>query len=189
MPEIRFTTEEELRAAAVGELRPLSRPIVIAPYDPNWPRAFERESAKIRSALGQHVLELHHAGSTAVPGLAAKPIIDIVLVVESSADENTYVPALEDVGYVLRIREPEWFEHRMLRGTDPEVNLHVFSKGCDEIVRMLAFRDHLRADDADRELYERTKRDLASREWKFGQHYADAKSAVVAEIMARATAT
>lgn len=189
MPEVRFTPEEELRAAHVGELRPLSEPIVIAAYDPKWPWLFERESAKIRAALGSRVIELHHAGSTSVPGLAAKPIIDVVLVVENSADESAYVPALEDAGYVLRIREPEWHEHRMLKGRRPDVNLHVFSTGCDEVGQMLIFRDHLRGDAADRELYESTKRELAARKWRFGQHYADAKTAVVGEIMARARAT
>jgi GrpB-like predicted nucleotidyltransferase (UPF0157 family) len=135
------------------------------------------------------VIELHHAGSTSVPGLAAKPIIDVVLVVENSADESAYVPALEDAGYVLRIREPEWQEHRMLKGRRPDVNVHVFSTGCDEVGQMLIFRDHLRGHAADRELYESTKRELAARKWRFGQHYADAKTAVVGEIMARARAT
>ena len=96
------------------------------------------------------------------------------------------MPALEAEGYTLRIREPDWFEHRMLRKADPSVNLHVFSADCPEIDRMLAFRDHLRADAADRELYERTKRDLAAREWVYVQDYADAKTEAVEEIVARA---
>jgi GrpB-like predicted nucleotidyltransferase (UPF0157 family) len=123
-----------------------------------------------------------------VPGLAAKPIIDIVLAVPDSSDEDTYVPALEAAGYVLRIREPDWYEHRVLKKTEPNVNLHVFTEGCVEIDRMLAFRDHLRADAADRELYERTKRDLAAREWAYVQDYADAKTEVVEEIITRAGA-
>jgi len=98
------------------------------------------------------------------------------------------VPALEAEGYALRIREPEWYEHRVLKKTEPKVNLHVFPAGCEEIDRMLAFRDHLRTNDADRELYERTKRELASRHWAYAQDYADAKSAVVAEIVSRAEA-
>jgi GrpB-like predicted nucleotidyltransferase (UPF0157 family) len=133
-------------------------------------------------------LRIEHAGSTSVPGLAAKPVIDIVLVVADSADENAYAPALESAGYVLRIREPDWFEHRLFKGLDPETNLHVFSEGCSEIDRTLVFRDWLRANPADRDLYERTKRELASQEWEHIQNYADAKTAVIGEMLARARA-
>ena len=160
--------------------------IVVADYDPAWPELFERQVARIRAALGSRVELLEHAGSTSVPGLAAKPRIDIVLAVADSSDEPSYIPPLEAAGYALRIREPDWYEHRGLTGSDPDVNLHVFSTGCEEIERMLRFRDWLRAHDGDRALYERTKRELAAREWKYVQNYADAKSAVVAEILARA---
>ena len=162
------------------------KPIELADYDPAWPELYEREAEKIRTALGEHVLGLEHTGSTSVPGLAAKPIIDVVLTVADSADEDAYVPALEAAGYELTIRERDWHEHRLLKGTDPEVNLHVFSDGCPEIERMTAFRDRLRTNAADRELYERTKRDLARRTWTYTQDYADAKSEVVEEILARA---
>jgi GrpB-like predicted nucleotidyltransferase (UPF0157 family) len=182
-------TEEELRASHVSGL-PSSGPVVLVDYDPEWPRLFEREAGRIRAALGERALQIEHTGSTSIPGLAAKPIIDIVLVVADSADEAAYVPPLEAAGYVLRIRELDWFEHRLLKGADPTANVHVFSKGCVEIERMLLFRDRLRANDAERELYERTKRELARREWKFVQHYADAKSEVVEAIIERArTAT
>jgi len=179
--------ERELQAVTIGEPRRIDGPIEIADYDATWPNLFEREAARIRIALGDQVRVLEHAGSTSVPGLAAKPIIDIVLAVPDSSDEVAYVPALEAAGYTLRIREPDWFEHRVLKGPDTEVNLHVFSEGCEEIGRMLAFRDHLRSNQADRELYERTKRELAARDWEFMQDYADAKSAVVEEIVARTT--
>jgi GrpB-like predicted nucleotidyltransferase (UPF0157 family) len=158
--------------------------IAIADYDPEWPRLFAREADRIRGALP--VLLLEHVGSTSVPGLAAKPRIDILLVVENSADEASYVPALEAAGYVVRIREPEWHEHRLLKGPDTDVNVHVFSQGCPEIARMLRFRDWLRERAEDRALYERTKRELALREWASTQAYADAKTAVVEEILARA---
>jgi GrpB-like predicted nucleotidyltransferase (UPF0157 family) len=134
-------------------------------------------------------------GSTSVPGLSAKPIIDIVLVLEAPSDEDGYVPALESIGYTLHIRERGWHEHRLLkRGThqqapgdgSPRVNLHVFPEGCDEVRRMLAFRDRLRLSDEDRALYERTKQALAQRRWNHVQEYADAKGEVVADIMARA---
>jgi GrpB-like predicted nucleotidyltransferase (UPF0157 family) len=181
------TTEEQLRAITVGgEPQQLNAPVTLEPYDPQWPHLFEREATRIRGALAERALAVEHAGSTAVPGLAAKPIIDIVLVVEDSADEGAYVPALEAAGYVLRIREPDWFEHRVFKGPDTNVNLHVFTRGCVEVDRMLAFRDHLKANEDDRRRYEDAKRELAARRWKYVQHYADAKTAVVGEIMARA---
>lgn len=179
-------SEEYLRAHTVSDLKPLSGPIRIVDYDPAWPVAFEREAGKIRSALGARALRIEHTGSTSVPGLPAKPIIDIVVMVADSAAEPEYVPALEKAGYQLRIREPEWYEHRMLKGLEPEVNLHVFSVGCPEIDRMLAFRDRLRINAADRELYARSKRELALRNWKYTQNYADAKATVIEEIVSRA---
>lgn len=182
------STEEEIKAAHVGGVAPSSGPIVIVDYDPAWPRLFARESERIRAALGAGVVLLEHVGSTSVPGLAAKPRIDILLVVPNSADEPSYVPALEAAGYVLRIREPNWYEHRVFKGPDTDLNLHVFSPGCVEIDRMLGFRDWLRGHDADRALYERTKRELAAREWKYTQNYADAKTEVVEAILLRAAA-
>jgi GrpB-like predicted nucleotidyltransferase (UPF0157 family) len=187
-PSVQAASEELLRKVTIGELAVLAGPVELAKYDPDWPRLFERLAADIREALGDRVRLVEHAGSTSVPGLAAKPIVDIVLAVDDSAVEASYVPALEALGYVLRIREPEWFEHRVLRQTDPAVNLHVFTEGASEISKMLAFRDWLRAHDDERELYEQTKRELAAREWKYIQHYADAKTEVVETIIARAMA-
>jgi len=155
-------------------------------YDPVWPRQFEKEAASIRSALADRALRIDHVGSTAVPGLPAKPIIDIILVVADSAQETEYAGPLEKIGYQLHIREPGWHEHRMFKGPERDVNLHVFSVGCPEIDRMLAFRDWLRTSESDRELYARSKRTLAQQEWKYTQNYADAKTAVVEEIMSRA---
>jgi len=166
----------------------LSSQILIVEYDPRWPELFAREADRIRSALGSGALRIEHAGSTSVPGLAAKPTLDLLLAVADSADENAYVPALKAAGYVLRIREPDWYEHRLFNGPATDINLHVFSSGCPEIDRMLIFRDWLRSHAADRDLYERTKLDLARKEWEHVQNYADAKTAVVEEIMARALA-
>jgi GrpB-like predicted nucleotidyltransferase (UPF0157 family) len=177
--------DEEVANATVGDPAFNTRPVEIHEYDPQWPRLYEREEARIRSALGEHVVRLEHAGSTAVPGLPAKPVIDMVLEVPDSAGEDTYVPRLEAAGYRLQIREPEWFEHRMFKGPDTNVNLHVFSAGSEEVARMLRFRDRLRENADERELYAATKRELASREWKYVQQYADAKSEIVAEILAR----
>jgi GrpB-like predicted nucleotidyltransferase (UPF0157 family) len=180
--------EQEILAASVGEPPPTFREVVVADYDPAWPKWFERAAADIRGALGDAVLQLAHVGSTSVPGLAAKPLIDINLVVADTTDEDAYVPKLEPLGYVLRVREPDWFEHRMLRGQDPPVNLHVFNPECEEVERMLVLRDWLRTHDDDRELYQRAKRELAQQQWKYVQNYADAKTNVIKEILARATA-
>ena len=181
-------TDEELQAARVGPVVPHNAPITLAEYDPQWPVLFEREAARIRSVLGATAVRVEHAGSTSVPGLPAKPIIDIVLAVPDSADEASYAPALQAAGYVLRIREPDWFEHRLFKGPDTDINLHVFTAGEAEIDRMLLFRDWLRANDAERDAYLQVKRDLAKRTWRHVQHYADAKTAIVQEIVARATA-
>ena len=179
-------TDEEIRAATIGDLREHNATIDLTEYDLAWPRLYERESERIGAALGPKALRIEHVGSTSVPGLAAKPLIDIVLVVADTRDEDDYVPPLEAAGYVLRIREPDWFEHRLFKGPDTNVNVHTFSDGCEEIARMVAFRDWLRTHDDDRDLYLAAKRELAAREWKHVQNYADAKSAVVREIVARA---
>jgi len=178
--------EERMARNLIGPPEKLNGPIQIVDYDPGWPGMYELEAARIRSALGERVVRLEHAGSTAVPGLPAKPIIDIVLEVADSSDEETYVPAMEAAGYRLRGREPEWFEHRLFKGPDRDIHLHTFSAGCAEFDRMLLFRDWLRANAADRDLYLRTKRELASQPWIYMQQYADAKTAIVKEIMARA---
>lgn len=179
--------ERRLAEVTVGEPERLAQRLHLADYDPAWPESYERAAAQIKRALGPQLCRIEHVGSTSVPGLAAKPIVDIALEVADSADEAAYVPALEAIGYVLRIREPEWFEHRLLRPPDRSAHLHVFPAGCAETRRMVQFRDHLRADEADRTLYEQTKRELAARDWAYMQQYADAKSQVVSEIMARAS--
>jgi GrpB-like predicted nucleotidyltransferase (UPF0157 family) len=180
------TTVEEIRAYTIGELKPLTEPIVVSDYDPHWPVLFEREAVRIRAALGGEVELLEHCGSTSVPGLPAKPRIDIVLAVADSSAEPAYLPALEKAGYRLHIREPDWFEHRVFKGPDTDINLHVFTVGCPEIDQMLLFRDWLRAHPEDCDLYATQKRELAKKPWRFTQNYADAKTSVVHEILGRA---
>ncbi|MBU0704690.1 MAG: GrpB family protein [Chloroflexi bacterium] len=179
-------TEAQILAVTVGERKPWNSTVYLAPYDPAWQSLFTRLEAQVRKALGDDVLLLEHVGSTSVPGLSAKPIIDMVLAVADSSDEPSYVPRLEAEGYTLRIREPDWFEHRMLKPPDKKAHLHVFSEGCAEIEQMLLFRDWLRHHADDRLRYEETKRELAARTWKYRQNYADAKTQVIQEILARA---
>jgi len=177
--------DARIEAVTVGKPPPQYQEIVIAEYDPIWPHWYESAAFRIREALGDKALELEHVGSTSVRGLPAKPLIDINLVVADTTDEDAYVPPLETIGYELRVREPDWYEHRLLRGFDPPVNLHVFNPGCEEVDKMRRFRDQLRTNDEDRELYARTKRELAAQTWKYVQNYADAKSAVVQDILSR----
>jgi GrpB-like predicted nucleotidyltransferase (UPF0157 family) len=176
--------EKPVNAGIIGEIE--RRAIVIADYDPAWPRRFALEEARIRWALGPAALSVEHVGSTAVPGLAAKPIIDILLVVEDSSDEDTYLPYLEREGYVLRVREPYFEEHRMVRTPEKDVHVHIYSPDSREGKRLILMRDHLRHDRSDRELYASTKRELARRDWPSMQHYANAKTEVIQEILARA---
>ena len=172
---------ERLRAVTIGQIE--QRDIVLVEHDEAWHERFTVESARIRDRLGAGAFHVAHVGSTAVCGLAAKPIVDVLLVVTDPSDEAAFVPPLQDAGYELRIREPEFFEHRMLRTTDRDVHLHVFGPDDAEVDRMLAFRDTLRTDSSARRRYERVKRRLASRRWPTMQHYADAKSDTIADIL------
>ena len=186
------------------DARPINSTIHLADYDPRWPAWYAKEEAKLTRALEGLDHTLWHVGSTSVPGLAAKPLIDILLAVpdaavargdaadgsgQSDADrEADYVDRIESTGYRLHLREPNWHEHRLFKGPRPPVNLHVFSAGSSEITRMLAFRDRVRAHDDERALYEAEKRRLAAQVWARTQDYADAKSTVVEAIIARALA-
>jgi GrpB-like predicted nucleotidyltransferase (UPF0157 family) len=181
-------SDEDLAAARLGALVPHNARIDLAPYDPAWPAQYDAEAAKIRAALGKDALVLEHVGSTSIPGISAKPILDILLAVADSSNEDSYAPALTAEGYRLHIREPDWEEHRLLKGEAPAVNLHVFTAGSAEIERMLAFRDRCRNHPRERRLYEETKQRLAGQVWRHVQHYANAKAEVVEAIIARAMA-
>ncbi len=166
----------------------LDGPIVLAEYDPAWPATYAREASRVHEILGSTVLRIEHVGSTSIPGLPAKPIIDILLVVPDTTEEPVYVAPLEARGYRLVIREPDWYEHRVLKGPDANINLHVFPPDVIEIDRMLAFRDHLRTNADARDRYLAEKRRLAAQTWAYVQDYADAKSAVVEALIAEALA-
>jgi GrpB-like predicted nucleotidyltransferase (UPF0157 family) len=179
-------SQEERDAAWIYGPPVESGQVVVVEYDPQWPVLFDREQQRVREILGDSAVSVTHVGSTSVPGLYAKPILDIDLVVASSADEPTYVPQLEAAGYLLILREPNWHEHRMLKGPDTNINLHVFSPGCPETQRHLVFRDWLRTHPDDREMYGRTKLELSTRTWADPRGYTDAKDAVIDAIYARA---
>ena len=159
------------------------RVIVIVDYDAAWPQRFEALAQTIRDAVGEKAVSVEHIGSTAVPGLAAKPIIDVLITVTEVEDEAAYIPALEDAGFVLRVREEG---HRMLRTPARDVHLHVFHPENDAVAKYRDLRDWLRTDEADRALYADTKMVLARRPWSDMNEYADAKTDVISLILAHA---
>jgi len=170
--------------------RPAPAEIRIVGYQERWPSDYERVAARVRAALGDAAVELHHVGSTAVPGLAAKPVIDVDLVVADPADEKAYIPALEARGFVHLIREPWWHEHRLLKHVDPVTHLHVFGPECPEVVRHIMFREWLIERPDEREQYAAAKR-AAAREMNAlpggstGMEYNRHKEPVVHEIYDR----
>jgi GrpB-like predicted nucleotidyltransferase (UPF0157 family) len=173
---------EPLETGLIGGTE--KREIKILDYDPDWPKKFETHAKRIADALGGSALRIEHVGSTSVPGLAAKPIIDILVVVQDSSDESAYLPQLEAAGYVLRVREPGWHEHRMFRTPEKDVHVHIYSVRCPEIQRVLTFRNCLRRNFEDRRRYEQAKRELTAREWPDMNAYANAKMEVIESILA-----
>ena len=162
---------------------PERRFITLADHDPAWAERFLVERDRIVAALGDRALRVDHVGSTAVPGLAAKPIVDIDVSVADVEDAEAWWPDLLTAGYVLRVREPG---HAMVRTPERDVHVHVCSAGSDWEVRHLVFRDWLRTHVEDRQRYEDVKRSLAGREWADMNDYASAKDDVIADIMQRA---
>lgn len=161
----------------------------VAEPDVAWAEWFALLDGRIREALGWRVLAVEHVGSTAVPGLPAKPIIDVDLIVADPDDEAAYVPALEAAGFELRVREPWWFGHRMLRAADPSCHLHVFGPDSPEPVRHRLFRDWLRGNPEERIRYAEAKRAAARAALDAGEHmmqYNARKERVVREIYGRA---
>ena len=159
------------------------RTIVLVPYDDAWPHAFERERRRIASALGEVAIRIDHIGSTSIPGLVAKPVIDIDVSVADPDDEAGYLPALESAGSRLRVREPG---HRMVRTANRDVHVHICRSGSDWERRHLLFRDWLRHDARDRQAYAVLKQSLAQRDWQDMNAYASAKGPLIEQITARA---
>lgn len=154
-------------------------------YDPGWPLAYEQHRRRIADALDGSDVVIEHIGSTSVPGLAAKPIVDIVIAVDDITAEEDYLDRLLAEGYVLRVREPR---HRLVRTPARDVHVHVYEKGDPAIEDYLLLRDRLRSDPADRGLYESTKRMLLESSWSDMNDYSDAKTEVIAAITERARA-
>jgi GrpB-like predicted nucleotidyltransferase (UPF0157 family) len=175
--------DQELDRILIGDRQP--GPVTLAEYDPDWPRRFAAIRADLTEALGQRAARIEHIGSTAVPGLVAKPIIDILVTVGAVEDEDAYAPAIEALGYELRVREPG---HRMFRPATKDVHVHVWGTGSDEPEDYLLLRDRLRSSPADRQAYEQLKRELAVRNWPDLNYYAEAKGPLIAKLLVMARA-
>lgn len=173
-----------LRDVVIGDLGPVR--VKIVEHDAAWAQRFSSLAQQIRGALGEAARRVEHIGSTAVTDLAAKPVIDILLVVDDPADEASYLPALQDEGFELRVREADFDEHRMLRTSERDVHVHVFPPWSREIDRYLTLRDHLIANPQARAVYEARKLELADREWPTMDHYAQAKGSVIEALIEEA---
>jgi len=169
----------------VGGAEPVR--ITLHDYDERWPAAFEAHRRRIVEALDPSGgdVQVEHIGSTSVPGLAAKPIVDVVVVVPDITDEEDYLDPLLATGYELRVREPG---HRLVRTPERDVHVHVYERGATAVAEYLLLRDHLRVDATDRDLYASTKRELLERRWDDMNDYADAKTEVITAIKERARA-
>jgi GrpB-like predicted nucleotidyltransferase (UPF0157 family) len=167
---------------------PAPGPVSVVEPDPGWPQMYALVADRIRRALGTSIVELDHVGSTSVPGLPAKPVIDIDLIVDDSSEESAYVPALEAVGFRLVIREPGWHEHRVLTTDSPRTNLHVFSPDCPEVIRHRMFRDWLSSHPDDLARYRDVKLEAAEATTQAGERvmdYNQRKQPVIREIYGR----
>lgn len=184
-----FSDDEPPEGESPWVVAPVVEPIEIVEPDPSWPDAFETIASRVRSALGARALLVEHVGSTSVPGLPAKPVIDVDLIVASSHVEAAWAPALESVGFVLTVREPWWHEHRMMKLAAPRAHLHVFSPDAPEPWKHRIFRDHLTRDADDRARYARVKREAASHATHGAEtmmEYNARKQAIIREIYERA---
>jgi GrpB-like predicted nucleotidyltransferase (UPF0157 family) len=176
--------KKPLETGLIGGIE--KRDISVVEYDPTWPEKFSEQENILRLALGDTALALEHIGSTAVPGLAAKPIIDILLVVQDPSKEELYLPQLMAAGYKLRVREPEYDEHRMVRTSNKDVHIHIYPPTSSEVEKYRLVRDELRQNDELRQKYGALKQELASRDWTDMNAYSVAKTGVIDEIIAAA---
>jgi GrpB-like predicted nucleotidyltransferase (UPF0157 family) len=178
MPE---TPERGLETGLIGGKE--NRAIEIVPYRSDWPSQFQYHRERIKNTLGSTALRIEHIGSTSVEGLAAKPIVDILVVVSNPAKEDTYPAGMLSAGYELRVREPEFHEHRMFRTPERDVHIHFFPADSGEIERHLLFRDFLRANPETCDRYAALKRELSTRDWESMNAYANAKTAFIEDVL------
>lgn len=162
-----------------------ARTMTLHDHDLRWAERYLEERGRILDALAGHDVEVEHIGSTSVPGLAAKPIVDIVVAVADITAEEDYLDQLLEAGYELRVREPG---HRLVRTPQRDVHVHIYGRGDAAVGEYLLLRDHLRVDAQDRALYQSVKQELMTQNWSDMNDYAAAKDDVIAEIKGRARA-
>lgn len=169
--------------------RPARRGLHIVDYIPSWGNDFLDLQSRIQKALGPAALDIHHVGSTSVPGLSARSVIDVDLVVADPSDEASYVPALEAAGFILYFRQPAYYGHRFLGCQAPDTNIHVYGPDCPDVARHLIFREWLNEHPEDREKYAAVKREVAvvaEEKSETGNQYGKRKEWVIREILDRA---
>ena len=172
--------------------RTVKPPITIIEPKPEWPQRFEEIKNRLQKALGSFLIEVAHSGSTSVPGLPAKDIIDIDLTLKDAADEESYVKLLENAGFRFLLREPGWHQHRFFVEDWPDayhVNLHVWGPNCPEVIRHRIFRDWLLKTPSDLQLYAKVKREAAEQAVRAGDSmmdYTQRKDKTIQEILERA---
>lgn len=182
-------TTERIAHRKLGRVK-----LVIAEPNPEWPQRFLDTKVRIEAVLGSNVVTIIHVGSTSVPGLPAKDIIDIDLVVNDSANEDTYVKPLESLGFLFLLREANWYQHRFFvdEGDRPgayPIHLHVFGPDCAEVEKHQIFRDWLAKTPEDLQLYATVKRESAEASEAAGEtmtQYTMRKDKTLREILNRA---
>jgi GrpB-like predicted nucleotidyltransferase (UPF0157 family) len=168
--------------------------IAIVEPNPAWPQQFLDAKARIEAVLGSTAVAILHTGSTSVPGLPAKDVIDIDLVVKDAKNEDTYVQALEGLGFRFLFREPDWYQNRAFvdEGDRPGayfINLNVFGPDCPEVERHRIFREWLSKSPEELQLYATVKRECAAASVAAGesqQEYNMRKEKTIREILNRA---
>jgi GrpB-like predicted nucleotidyltransferase (UPF0157 family) len=163
--------------------------VEVVPHDPRWRDAFEAEAKHLAAALGENVVAIHHIGSTGIPGIYAKPIVDLLVEVRDLADVDGRSPAMESLGYVV-MGEYGIPGRRYFRKNNREGNrthhVHAFRAGSEEVVRHLAFRDYMIAHPADAQRYSELKRQLAEEHPHSMDAYMDGKDGFIKEMERRA---
>jgi GrpB-like predicted nucleotidyltransferase (UPF0157 family) len=181
------TTDRSAEEVADAIWRNITEEVALVPYDPQWADQFEAEKQSISAALGDRVAAIHHIGSTAIPGLAAKPVIDIMLVVRQLADFVECIAPLQKLGYSF-IDYPQNIDRKFFRKGEPRTHhLHIVAENNAELRDHLIFRDALRADTALRDEYAALKYDLATRFKTDRAHYSDSKTQFVRRVIESAS--
>lgn len=163
--------------------------VEVVPHDPRWRQAFQAEAKRVAAALGENAVAIHHVGSTAIPGIYAKPVIDLLVEVRDVTEADGRSPAMESLGYQVMgefgIPGRRYFRKDDQEGTRTH-HIHAFQAGSGEVERHLAFRDYLIAHPEDAQRYSELKRKLASEHPQSMDAYMDGKDGFIKEMERRA---